>query len=457
MPTSADGMMGGDAVSASAAGPVAEHEDVTCLGCGCACDDIVVRARGGRIVEARHACPLGQAWFGDGGVPGRALSGGREVGAAAAAADAARMLAGAARGALVYLAPELSCEAQRQGAAIADLLRAALDNVSSATVLGGTLAAQRRGRAAATLGEVRNRADLVVYWGVDPAARYPRYEERYAPRRAGRRVVAVDVGAHRGPEDAHERVAVDPAREADALALMRAAVKGGGAPAEAAGGWARDALALAGRLTAARYAVVVHDAEPPDDDDDAAAGPEDDAARAARAEGLIALTQALNAGTRAALSTLRGGGNRGGAESVMTWQSGFPLGVDYARGHPRYRPHDGALVLLERGEVDAALVLGAAALVPARVLGALARVRCAVVGPRASESTLGAEVAVDTGVAGIHEGGLALRMDDVPLPLRAVLRAARPSAAEVARGIVGELKRRSAPRPAPMESGQRSE
>jgi hypothetical protein len=24
----------------------------------------------------------------------------------------------------------------------------------------------------------------------------------------------------------------------------------------------------------------------------------------------------------------------------------------------------------------------------------------------------------DTGVAGIHEGGMALRMDDVPLPLR---------------------------------------
>jgi formylmethanofuran dehydrogenase subunit B len=39
-------------------------------------------------------------------------------------------------------------------------------------------------------------------------------------------------------------------------------------------------------------------------------------------------------------------------------------------------------------------------------------------------------IAIDTGVAGVHEAGTALRMDDVPLPLEAIL-PGPPSAASV--------------------------
>ena len=74
-----------------------------------------------------------------------------------------------ARAPLVYLAPDLSCEAQRSGVAIADALGARLDSVTSATVMRSVLAQQERGRAGATLGEVRNRADTIVFWGVYPS------------------------------------------------------------------------------------------------------------------------------------------------------------------------------------------------------------------------------------------------------------------------------------------------
>jgi len=52
-----------------------------------------------------------------------------------------------------------------------------------------------------------------------------------------------------------------------------------------------------------------------------------------------------------------------------------------------------------------------------------------VIGPRASEAPLDARVAVDTGIAGIHEGGTAYRMDDTPLRLRPPLGAERSVAA----------------------------
>jgi len=390
---------------------VSAVEHVTCLGCGCACDDITVVVERGRLTEAQRACVLGTAWFGDGQVPQEIRIRGRAGTVERAIAEAAKVLTGAQRP-LVYLAGDISCEVQRDAVAIADRLRGAIDSLAG-TAGAGVLAAQRRGRAGATLGELRQRADLVVFWGVDPGARYPRYSARYAvdavglaapAGRSSRRVIAVDLGEARGPADADGRVAIRPDAEVDALGAMRATVQGRVAGTDAA---LAPAIALVHGMTQARYVALVADAEPgpiPLDPD--------------RAEALIALAQALNGRTRCALSTLRGGGNRSGADAVLTWQTGFPFAVDFGRGYPTYRPHAGAAGRLAGGEVDAALVIGAPATLPDSVARGLAGVATVAIGPRASAAGWKPVVAVDTGVAGIHEGGTAFRMDDVPLPLR---------------------------------------
>ncbi len=385
--------------------------NVTCLGCGCACDDIAVVVKQDRIADARNACALGAAWFGDGTVPAETRVNGRTASLERALTEAARLLTGAKRP-LVYLAGDVSCETQREGVAIADRLHAAIDSLA-ATAATAVLAAQRRGRAGATLGEIRQRADLLVFWAVDPSARYPRYGSRYtveprglaAPQgRNSRTLIAVDVGESRGPADADARVAITPDDEVDALEAMRAAVQDR-APGDDAR--FRPVVELARRMTEARYVAIVADSEP-------GLVPADPA----RAEALVTLAQALNGPTRCALSTLRGGGNRSGADAVLTWQTGFPFAVDFARGYPSYHPHAGAAALLGAGEVDAALVIGTPATLPVPVVTGLARVRSIVIGPRASAATFQPAVAVDAGVAGIHEGGTAFRMDDVPLPLR---------------------------------------
>lgn len=436
----------------AAAPPDGLAEHAVCLGCGCACDDVGVRVERGRIVEARRACPLGVAWFGDGTVPARVRVGGQDAALGAALDAAARLLAGASSP-LVYLAPDVSTDTQRAAVAAADLLRGAADSVTSATAMPFILAAQERGRAGATWGEVRNRGDVLVFWGVDPAERYPRYRERYAPPSAGthlaagaaaRTVVAVDVGAARGPADARLRVAVraeDEVAVLTALAALARQPAGGAAPGVPERGGAAWAAAgeLAPVLAAARYVVLVHDAEPAPgrDGDDA---PPERARRAAREGALVALGHALNGVTRCALSTLRGGGNRSGADAVLTAQTGYPAAVDFARGFPRYAPHDGAAgARAARGEVDALLLVGSAALVPPSVARALAGVPAAVIGPRATEGAFAAAaVAIDSGVAGIHEGGTALRADDVPLPLRALV-AGPPAARDLMRALVERL------------------
>jgi formylmethanofuran dehydrogenase subunit B len=410
---------------------------VTCLGCGCTCDDITAQVADGRIVDIVPPCPLGRAWFGDGSAPSRTLIGGADATLDAAVAAAAELLAVAAGRALVVLGTDVSGETHRAALAVADVLRAAVGTATSEPAASGLLAAQRRGRAAATLGEIRNRADVLLFWAVDPAVRYPRYTSRYAlaptgthvPKgRAGRTTISVSVGADRGPADADIGLSLGVGDELAALSVMRAVAAGnalGELPAPL-----QPAADAAKRLAAARYAVIVHDAEPG----------EDRGRDPYRAEGLIALAQALNGGTRAALSTLRAGGNRSGAEAVLTWQTGYPFAVSYAGGYPRYTPSAGGLAEAA-GAAEAILVAGAAAPLADALRAAASRAPAIVVGPRASEAPFTTRVAIDTGVAGIHEAGIAYRMDDVPLPLRPPL-GGRVSAAEVVSRLLSAARAR---------------
>jgi formylmethanofuran dehydrogenase subunit B len=391
-------------------------EHVTCLGCGCGCDDIAVTVQEGRIVDTSPACPVGRAWFGDGSVPWEVLRAGKPTSLEEALIEAAGVLAASQGRVLVYLGPDVTSEAQRAAVNLADLLRGTADSATSETAAGGILAGQRRGRATATLGEIRNRGDVYLFWGVDPSQRYPRFLSRYALEpagtqvpegRAGRFVIAVNVGADRGPAGADLTISLDPSEEIAALSLMRAATLDH--PTSGLSPSLTQAVGLVGRLTDARYAVLVHDAEP-------TAEPRNPL----RVEGLIALTQALNGPTRAALSSLRAGGNRLGAEAVLTWQTGYPFAVDHSRGHPRYTPGARGLDRLTTGAFTAALVVGSAT-TDEPAAAALGRINTVAIGPRASQAAFPTRVAIDTGVAGIHEGGVGYRMDEVPLHLRAPL------------------------------------
>ena len=408
-------------------------EHVTCLGCGCGCDDLSVTVSEGRITEVTPTCPVGRAWFGDGSIPLEIQRSGRPASLDQAVAEAAELLLEARGRMLVYIGPDLTSQAQRQAVALADLLAATMDSATSPTAAGGLLAVQRRGRAGATLGEVRNRADVLLFWGMDPAPRYPRFIARYvdpvgthAPDgRRGRTLIGVSVGSDSAPKGVDLTLTLDPSEEITALSLMRASVQGYAREQTSPG--LTQAIAIAGRLAKARYAVLVHDAEPGDEP-----------RNPLRAEALIALTQALNGPTRAALISLRAGGNRVGAETVLTWQTGYPFSVDYSRGHPHYDPAGRGLERLGSDSFRAALIVGSPAL-DESLSGTLARMSTVAIGPRASQTPFTPRVTIDTGVAGIHEAGTAYRLDEVPLQLRPPLTEQR-SATEVLGALIGAVR-----------------
>lgn len=325
---------------------------------------------------------------------------------------AADVLVGA-RLPLVYGLVETTVEAQRLAVEIADLTGGAVDTAASAGHEASLLAFQRIGLLTATLGEVRMRADLVVFWGIDPDAREPGFRDRYlarAPDSPERVRIAVDIGDARGPDEADERIAIPAAAEFEALWALRAMVRERRVDTERLESLrlSPDLLRpLAWRLVSCRYGVILHDADPPPERRDPL-----------RALALGALVEDANERARVRLIGIRMPGNPVGAEAVLTWQTGFPCAVHFGRGYPRYGPGEftGA-ALLTQGGADAVLLVGVN---PDRHLTPEERERLGeiptiVIGPAARAE--GARVAVVT--APLEETpGCVYRMDGVPLQRR---------------------------------------
>jgi len=393
--------------------------DATCAGCGCACDDIEATIADGRLSVTR-TCELGDAWFAErAAVPIASIEG--RAASVDEAADAAAAILRQARAPLVYGLGQTSCEAQRQAVALAEAVGAIVDPAGGS---GAGLAYQAIGSSTATFGEIRDRAELVVAWRADPAVTNPRLLGRLRLDRAARgsrALVVVDERRTATAEEADAFVELDAANDFEALWALRALIGGAPFDRDRAGDLPLEALGeLAKRLHDAGHVAFLH-------------GAVDELGALA----LFSLVRDLSRKRHTVTLGLRGEGNARGAEDVLAWQTGFPAAVSFARGYPRANPGElSAAALLERGEVDAALVVASDAL---EQLPGLRELPTVVIDARDTETAKAARVAFATAVEGIEVAGIAHRMDGVPVPLRALLDGDRPAVEDVLAAIAGRL------------------
>jgi formylmethanofuran dehydrogenase subunit B len=377
--------------------------DATCAGCGCACDDIELTAAG-----PIRTCALGDAWFAarTGDRPPVATVEGRSV-SIDEAVDAAAAILREARAPLVYGLGQTSCEAQRRAVALAEAIGGVIDPAG-----GGAAgpAFQAIGSSTATFGEIRDRAELVVVWRADPVVTNPRLLERLRLERATRgprALVVVDAQRTATAEEADAFVELDAADDFEALWTLRALVTS--APLDRDHAPVLDDLAT--RLLGARHVAVLYGGE-------------------VDALALFSLVRDLARDRHAVTLGLRRDANGRGAEDVLAWQTGFPGPVSFARGHPQEEL--GAAALLERGDVDAALVVAAD---PLEHLPALGELPLVVVDTAATATAAAARVALAPAADGVEVAGTVHRMDGVPVPLRAPLTGERPGVADVLAAI----------------------
>jgi formylmethanofuran dehydrogenase subunit B len=409
--------------------------DVACTVCGCVCDDLSVTVDGGRVVRAAGACRLAEPWLlGQNSTsPPAAEVDGRPTSAEEAYARAADILT-AATAPLIYGLSRSTTEGQRAATALADRLGATIDTTASTGHAPSILALQQVGESTCTLGEVKQRADLVIFWGSDPLVTHPRHLERYVGDRAGRTVVVVDEDETESAKAADLFVRVSPGRHWEALWTLRLLVKGLDPRPGCDTGMSPDAArGLAGRMTGCRCGVVFF-----------GAGLVRRPLAHRDVEALLQLVTDLNEFTRFYARRMRRYGDVAGADSVLAWQTGYPFGVNLAAGYPRYNPGEfTGPDMLARGEVDACLLVGSEAVAdfPAAARDHLRRIPVIRLDSPGVDANVSAAVRFTTAVYGVHRAGTAYRMDEVPIPLRVLLPTDYPSDGEV----LGEILRRVPP------------
>jgi formylmethanofuran dehydrogenase subunit B len=154
----------------------------------------------------------------------------------------------------------------------------------------------------------------------------------------------------------------------------------------------------------------------------------------------------MNAYTRFVVKPMRGHGNVTGADNVVTWQTGYPFGVNMSRGYPRFNPGEYTTSdTLARGEADAALIIACDPMAnfsqPARER--LKSIPYIALDPKDTPTTRAATVVFTTATYGINVPGTVYRMDDVPIFLRPAFPSPHPSDFDVLSAIqrrVTELK-----------------
>lgn len=395
----------------------------TCTLCGCLCDDLEIRVEAGRVVEAIGACERGRRLLiGIETTPGPSPPC-RMRGVEARPVDALRVAAeilSSAKAPLIVGLGGATNEAARKAVAMADSIGAAIEVGDAASAWPRVAAMQRSGSIGATLGEVKARADVVVFWGCDPATTHPRHLERYSlVGRKGRRAIVLDASETETARRAGGFLAVDPDRELDLLLTLRALVRQ--VPldhrrVEATTGHSLEAFQeLVETLQGARYGAWFLGPF-------AGRGPI--ALAEARRQAVTALVRELARMTRFVALGLGEAGNSHGAEGVLAWQTGFAPGVDLGAGFPESWPGDSSTSdRLARGAFDAALVIGGPA--PPIPDGK----PWVFLGDPDAPAFARATVALPAGTPGIDDAGTFTRVDGVSLPVRALRSPRTPGAA----------------------------
>jgi formylmethanofuran dehydrogenase subunit B len=333
---------------------------------------------------------------------------------------------------------------------LADWVGGTVDTTTSVCHGPSGMAFQGVGEVTATLGEVRNRGDLIIFWGANPAESHPRHFTKYSlmpkgtfvPRgRKDRTCVVVDVRKTKSAKTADIFLQIKPRRDFEALWTLRALAQGIELdPPDVLNQTGIELSVwqdLMSRMKAAKFGAIFF-----------GLGLTMTRGKHVNAEAILALTRDMNQHTRFVCRPNRGHGNVTGADNVVSWRTGYPFGVNLARGYPRFNPGEfTASDLLARGEADAALIVAADPMAdfsqPA--MDHLASIPYVALDPKESPTTRGATVAFTVAAYGINVPGTVYRMDDVPIPLRPAFPSPHPSDLEILEGIQRAVRSRQRP------------
>jgi len=467
---------------------------VTCPVCGCLCDDIELRTENGKIVKVKNGCAMCESKFF--GYSGHRLlkplirRNGElvEVSLGEAIKKAAKILS-EANYPILYGWSSTSCEAIRVGIALAEEVNGIIDNTSTICHGPSTLSTQDVGMTSSTLGQIRHRADLIIYWGSNPWSAHPRHIERYtafpegrfaksawkgyltkikasnvkkkieralrrlqrkeklsvsslyacpypALLKKGRKLVVVDVRRTRTAEIADYFIQVEPNKDYELLHALRALIRDQEVEVDDVAGIPIEYLEeIADVMVNCNFGVLFF-----------GLGLTMSRGKLRNIDAALSLARDLNMRTKFIIMPMRGHFNVTGADTVFTWQTGYPYAVDFSLGYPRYNPGETSAVdVLLRKESDSALIVASdpVANFPRKAVEHLVKNPLIVIDPHLNATAQMAYVVFPSAFVGIEASGTAYRMDHVPLPLKKIVDPPRGvlSDEEILRRILSEVRK----------------
>ena len=467
---------------------------VTCPVCGCLCDDIEVTVKNNVITDVKNACAVGAAKFLNYSKHRRVKPLMRKNGELVdvsldeAIQKSAEILLDAEYP-ILYGCSSTSCEAIRAGLELAENVGGVIDNTATICHGPSVLAIQDVGLPGCTLGQVRHRADVVIYWGSNPWSAHPRHIERYTAFSEGRfqastwrryflrlsansvkkkalravnlllmrdvsvppvidrrvpytltreerKLIVIDVRRTRTAEIADYFIQVEPNKDYELLQAFRALVRDEELDVNEVAGVPVETLEeVADVMVGCKLGIIFF-----------GVGLTMSEGKIRNIDAAISLTRDLNLRTKFLIMPMRGHFNVTGANTVFTWQSGYPYAVDYSHGYPRYNPGETSVIdILCRGESDAGLVIASdpVATFPSEAVQNLVKNPLIVIDPQVSPTSLMADVVFPSTFVGIETEGTAYRMDHVPLPLKKVVNPQKGCLpdAEILQRITREVRR----------------
>ncbi|HNZ04959.1 MAG TPA: formylmethanofuran dehydrogenase subunit B, partial [Methanothrix soehngenii] len=341
-------------------------KNIVCPVCGASCDDIQVELEG-QGLTVRNACKMGNAKFQEVVSPHRIreplvrVDGDlRRASWDEAIEMTARILANSERP-LLFMGSETSTEAMEVGIHMAEFLGGIAD--SNSTVCHGptTMGIQEAGRVGATAGQSKSRADLTVYWGSNPLESMPRHMSRYAvyPRgywtlrgRFDRTVICVDPRRSITAQNADLHIQLNPNTDYELLSALLTLLHGK-RPHQTAedvtGVSISEMEKMLDMMKSCNFGAIY-----------VGLGIASSYGKHRNAEMAFNLVKELNSHTKFVIGALRGHCNVAGFNQIASYLYGFPFGLDFARGYPRYNPGEYTAVdVLREKDIDAAFILSA--------------------------------------------------------------------------------------------------
>ncbi len=399
-------------------------KNIICPVCGASCDDIQVELEG-QGLTIRNACKMGNAKFQEVVSPHRireplVRENGELRGASweEAVDKAARILAESERP-LLFLGSETSTEAMEVGIHMAEFLGGIAD--SNSTVCHGPTAMgiQEAGRVGATAGQSKSRADLTVYWGSNPLESMPRHMSRYAvyPRgywtqrgRFDRTVICVDPRRSITAENADLHIQLNPNTDYELLSALLTLLHGK-RPHQTAedvtGVSISEMEKMLDMMKSCNFGAIY-----------VGLGIASSYGKHRNAEMAFNLVKELNSHTKFVIGALRGHCNVAGFNQIASYLYGFPFGLDFARGYPRYNPGEYTAVdVLREKDVDAAFILSADLVshFPAACSEYLAQIPVACIDIAPCPTTMISDVVLPGVIDAMECDGTFYRLDDVPI------------------------------------------